>query len=211
MPMSDHSSAAAAERPSRRSRLRPVGGTGCDESIEIIDLATPTTRSFEDFYAAKAGEVGRALALTLGDHALGLEAADEAFTKCFDKWGEVSGYDNPAGWVYTVGLNWGRSWLRRKARALARQASLATSSAVTVEALPAESVTAAVTDPQLRNALMQLSTEQRSVVVLRYFLDWSTEQTANSLDISPGTVKSRLARGLDHLRRQLTTADQHHG
>ncbi len=184
-------------RPASAAAISPVGG------IELIDVTAPAVSSFEEFYASNAATVGRALALTLGDHALGLEAADEAFTRCYERWGKVSGYSNPAGWVYTVGLNWARSWLRRKARAVARQANLSKSTLVTEPTLSAESVTGAISDPALRAALMELSVEHRSVVVLRYFLDWSTDMTADALDISPGTVKSRLSRGLDNLRRSL--------
>jgi len=35
--------------------------------------------------------------------------------------------------------------------------------------------------------------------VCRYLLDWSEFQTAEALQIAPGTVKSRLSRGLDRL------------
>lgn len=210
----DHDLGITGARSKRRG-LRVVGAADHDQpetptagspvagGIEIIDVSAPAMTSFEEFYAANSATVGQALALTLGDHALGLEAADEAFTRCFERWGKVSGYSNPAGWVYTVGLNWARSWLRRKSRAIARQAKLSTSTLVTEQTLAAESVTGAIADPALRAALMDLSVEHRSVVVLRYFLDWSTDMTADALDISPGTVKSRLSRGLDNLRRSL--------
>jgi DNA-directed RNA polymerase specialized sigma24 family protein len=41
-------------------------------------------------------------------------------------------------------------------------------------------------------------------VVLRFYCDLSVDQTAATLGISPGTVKSQTARGLDTLRA-LTT------
>ena len=44
------------------------------------------------------------------------------------------------------------------------------------------------------------------VVVCRYLLDWSVDDTATSLDIPVGTVKSRLARALDQLARHLEDA-----
>lgn len=55
----------------------------------------------------------------------------------------------------------------------------------------------------LGTALRLLPTEQRVVVVLRYFDDYSEAQTAAVLGIPQGTVKSRCARGLDQLRRLL--------
>jgi len=52
-------------------------------------------------------------------------------------------------------------------------------------------------------ALATLAPRQRQVVVLRHWLDLSVEETAATLRISPGTVKSQSARGLAHLRRLL--------
>ena len=53
--------------------------------------------------------------------------------------------------------------------------------------------------PALATALAQLPLQQRAVVVLRFYYDWSTEQVAKSLGIPTGTVKSRLARALERL------------
>jgi RNA polymerase sigma-70 factor (sigma-E family) len=53
----------------------------------------------------------------------------------------------------------------------------------------------------VRSALAALPADQRAVLVLRYFDDQSEADTAQTLGISPGTVKSRAARGLASLRR----------
>jgi len=45
-----------------------------------------------------------------------------------------------------------------------------------------------------------LPDEQRDVVALRYFLDLSEEDVAETLGIPRGTVKSRTARALERLR-----------
>jgi RNA polymerase sigma-70 factor (sigma-E family) len=52
----------------------------------------------------------------------------------------------------------------------------------------------------LRRALQALSVEHRAVVVLRYFADLSEKDTAEVLQLSTGTVKSRTARALKALR-----------
>jgi RNA polymerase sigma-70 factor (sigma-E family) len=59
---------------------------------------------------------------------------------------------------------------------------------------------------QLWAALGRLSPQHRAVVVLRLVEDLSEDQVAQLLGIAPGTVKSRLSRALDHLRR-LVEAD----
>jgi RNA polymerase sigma-70 factor (sigma-E family) len=52
----------------------------------------------------------------------------------------------------------------------------------------------------VRRALATLPAGQRAVLVLRYLDDQSEAETARMLGISPGTVKSRAARGLASLR-----------
>jgi RNA polymerase sigma-70 factor (ECF subfamily) len=51
-----------------------------------------------------------------------------------------------------------------------------------------------------------LREEERIVVACRYFLDLSEAETAATLHLRPGTVKSRLSRALDHLRTALEAA-----
>ncbi len=53
----------------------------------------------------------------------------------------------------------------------------------------------------VRRALRALPAGQRAVLVLRYLDDQSEAETARLLGISPGTVKSRAARGLASLRQ----------
>jgi RNA polymerase sigma-70 factor (sigma-E family) len=52
-------------------------------------------------------------------------------------------------------------------------------------------------------ALLGLPAEQRAAIVLRYFEDLTEAQTAEVLNVSVGTVKSRVSRGLARLRPTL--------
>jgi RNA polymerase sigma-70 factor (sigma-E family) len=56
---------------------------------------------------------------------------------------------------------------------------------------------------ELWTALLRLPLEQRTVIVLRHVEDLSEDETAAVLNLRPGTVKSRLARGLATLRAEL--------
>ena len=55
----------------------------------------------------------------------------------------------------------------------------------------------------MARALRALDLRYRSVVVCRYLLEMSEEQTAAALDIPAGTVKSRLHRAGQLLRVEL--------
>lgn len=56
---------------------------------------------------------------------------------------------------------------------------------------------------QLERGFRRLSVDQRTVVVLRYYLDLSLEQVADVLDVPVGTAHSRLHRALGSLRAAL--------
>jgi len=61
----------------------------------------------------------------------------------------------------------------------------------------------------LLEALAGLPPRQRAVVVLRYWDDLSVEEVAQTLDCSPGTVKSQAARALAKLRAHPMLARHH--
>jgi DNA-directed RNA polymerase specialized sigma24 family protein len=149
-----------------------------------------TDSTFEAFYRAEADGLYRALTVALGNRELAREATDEGLVRAYQHWRKISRYDNPAGWVYRVSLNWARSRLRKTKREVITDEVYDTASG-----LPG--------DPALIAALQQLPMEFRSVVVLRYLLQWSTAEVADALAIPAGTVKSRLSRALEQLRAAL--------
>ena len=154
--------------------------------------ADPEPDGFEAFYRANVDRVYRALAVTLRRDDLAREAVDEAMSRAYAHWSMVGGLDNPAGWVFRVGLNWATSWWRKVRR----------------ERPPAEEVAEPQAGPPevallAREALALLPLPQRAVVTARILLDLSTAETAAVLGLSEGTVKSRLSRGLTALREAL--------
>ena len=157
-----------------------VGGT-----VEI------RTSNFEQFCEREHDRLARALALALDSTDLGNDAAAEAMARAWERWNTVADYDNPAGWVYRVGLNWGRSRLRRRRRE------------VTSAFLPDSATTDRHGDDQLARALTTLSPDHRAVVVAKFYLDWADAETAEALGVPVGTVKSRLHRALAHLHDEL--------
>ena len=169
----------------------PVSGTGPGSRTKRHEI-TAAAAEFEHFYRANRGAVGRALALTLRDPDLASDAVDEAMARAYERWSHVETLENPVGWVYRVGLNWSRSLLRRSRRAT--PIWLAT---------PDSGRDALGIDPAVDRALGELTVEQRAVVVCRLLLGYSEAQTADALDIRPGTVKSRLNRATIRLHVSL--------
>ena len=57
---------------------------------------------------------------------------------------------------------------------------------------------------EIQHAIDQLSPKMRAITVLRYVENLSYEEISEALQISIGTVKSRLSRAHEALDRELT-------
>ncbi|GAA1594296.1 SigE family RNA polymerase sigma factor [Actinoplanes couchii] len=60
---------------------------------------------------------------------------------------------------------------------------------------------------RLRAALRRLPARQRATLVLRFLEGLSVEETAETLGVSAGTVKSQTSRGLDGMRAVLSAEE----
>lgn len=177
------------DRLTRVSTLRT--GECMDESEMVLVKGTPQVDGFTQFYARCRDPLRRALALATGDVAMADEAIDEALTRAVSSWDTLSTYEHPEGWVYRVGLNWARGRYRKR-----RYEFLSSINHERPGELEAP-------DLDVIAAIAALSTRSRQVVIARYYLDWSTTEVAEALGIPEGTVKSRLARALDRIGREI--------
>lgn len=177
--------------------MADLHGGSPDGRIEITlddDQATPVGVvgvDFETFCIHEQPSLTRALTMALDHRELGRDAAAEALTRAWERWDHVSSLDNPAGWAYRVGLNWGRSRLRKRRREVA------------TAFVPERTHSPTDHDDRVTTAIAGLSHDHRDVVIARYYLDWSEAQIAAALDVPAGTVKSRLHRALQHLEAEL--------
>jgi RNA polymerase sigma factor (sigma-70 family) len=146
---------------------------------------------FVEFYNENHQRLIQAVALSIGDFDLASEAVDEAMAKGFFKWRRI-GQGNPHGWVYRVAINFATDGFRRRRKDTRFEGYS-----------PSTNLGFANIDPEIRSLLMALPLDQRKVIVLRYFFDWSQEQTAEALGIKEGTVKSRTNRALVVLKEKL--------
>ncbi|GHJ59233.1 RNA polymerase sigma24 factor [Nocardioides sp. OK12] len=157
------------------------------------------TADFEAFMAARWAGLVRAAVLMGADLHAAEDLAQAALVDCHRRWGRVQLAQDSAAYVHRILINRMRASRRRRWRsevptdpATQRdlQATLSAGGDV------AESVSVA---HGVREALAGLPLAQRQVVVLRHFCDLSEQQTADVLDVAPGTVKSRLSRAMTAL------------
>lgn len=187
--------------------MRRVSGDQSTDEIPVmtagrVETSRPgrpeTPDDFAAFYGDHHERIERALALTLGDVETARDAAAEGFARALLRWRQVETLSNPAGWVYRTGLNWARSRWRRRRR------EVTPLSRVQPTALDGTDEAGQVVDEMFVAGLLgALSVDQRCVLIARFYLGWSEQETAHALDIAPGTVKSRSARARSELAAAL--------
>ena len=145
---------------------------------------------------------------TLGDQEEAADALQDAMISAFRRAGDFRGESAVTTWLHRIVVNACLDRIRRRA---ARPAT----SGMDEQTLDALAQGSALADPGVDKdtaldvlaALRTLGPQQRAVLVLVDMLGYPVADTAEILGISPGTVKSRCARGrarllplLAHLR-----------
>ena len=154
------------------------------------------------FIGEQYGRVFGALVLYTGDRALAEDLTQETFVRVCRDWSTVAVMAAPGPWTHRVAMNLADSSHRRRGaerRAAARARGRRDHTDVT--ALPHGGT-------DVRSAVLDLDDDERAVIVLRYFVDLSVDETASTLGIPVGTVKSRSRRAVERLRSSGVLAEE---
>jgi RNA polymerase sigma-70 factor (sigma-E family) len=153
-----------------------------------MDQPGPT---FEEFVAARGRDLWRTAWLLTGDAHKAEDLVQTSLMKCWSRWERIARDGSVEAYVRRTMINTYTDWWRRKWNAERP-----------TEVLP--DLGAAAADPGIRQdtlaALAALPRGQRAVLVLRFYEDLTEAQTAETLGISVGTVKSQTSRALSALR-----------
>ena len=143
------------------------------------------------------------------------DLTQETFLQAFRAVGNFRGDADLRTWLYRIAVNQARNrwrwWRRRRRNATVsldatdaeHERPLAARLADEQSVSPEEATLARERERILTQALRTLSRVYREVIVLRDIEGLSYEEVAATLEISVGTVKSRLSRGRNELRRRL--------
>ncbi|MFG3580774.1 SigE family RNA polymerase sigma factor [Micromonospora chersina] len=141
---------------------------------------------FEEFYRATRQRVVTVLYALGGDLTEAQDAAQEAYVRAWQRWSQISGYDDPEGWVRTVGYRLLINRWRKVRNGLVAHRRHGPPPAA---GPPSENTVALVA------ALRQLPADQRHAIVLHHLADLPVAEIAVQTGTPTGTVKARLARG----------------
>lgn len=142
---------------------------------------------FEALYRTHWAAMLRLAWLLTGNREDAEDVVHDAFVRLEHRYGDL---DVPEAYLRVVVANGARGLHRRRV----------------VERRHAPSETETHVDPEVEEIwrhVRALPARQRQVLVLRFYMDMSVEQTAEVLRCPEGTVKSLGHRGLARLRRRL--------
>jgi RNA polymerase sigma factor (sigma-70 family) len=169
-------------------------------------------------YQAHALSLARLALVMLGDAAAAEDVVQDAFLGLYRRWDSLAGAPVALAYLRTSVLNGCRTALRRRSRRglLGGVLDDGSSSALALDADGAlggaamESAEAAVLLGEEHRAVLaairRLPARQREALVLRYYLDMTEDQAAQSMGVSRGTVKSATSRALAAVGRMLREA-----
>ncbi len=162
-------------------------------------MAALADNGFRDFVLNESAGLLRAGWMLTGDRTSAEDLLQTALARTWPHWTRISEQGTPAAYVRTVMVRTYASWAGR------RWNGETPSEAVPEPARDDYGFSAFEERDQLARALAKLPRRQRAVIVLRYYLDYSEQQTAEALNCSIGTVKTQAARGLARLRTTTST------
>ena len=204
------------------ARSNPGSGEARESTAErerLLELIRADHRAaFDEIFETYSAMVFHLTYRILGDREEALDVSQEVFLTVFRKMGRFRGDASLKTWIYRIAVNRAanrfRWWncLRRRGTVsldehLSRDKDFVLSQ--TLEASgdsPEESLLQRERRAELQRSLLRLPLNQRVAVVMRDLDGMSYEEIADAMQVSLGTVKSRISRGRDELKSSLNGA-----
>ncbi len=150
---------------------------------------------FHGFVIARSAALFRGALVLTGNREAAEDLVQETLERACRKWRTIAAKDAPDAYVRRIMVNLANDRWRRFRRTVPHQDGAD-------QAAPGDQYGQVDMRDQLVRALQGLPMRMRTVVVLRYFHDLSDDEIAADMRISPSTVRSQLARGIEKLRGQ---------
>jgi RNA polymerase sigma-70 factor (ECF subfamily) len=194
--------------------LERLGPQASEEAALVGELKAGSEEAFAYVLGVYQNPVYSLVANVLGNDADAADVLQNVFVKVFRGISQFHGASSLKTWIYRIALrealNHRRGWFRRHVH---EPFSLDEEASEPVEALagrptadnPYEALEQVERQRLVKAALDGLPRPYRAALVLRELDGCSYEEIAEILGIAEGTVKSRLMRGRELLRRKLAS------
>jgi RNA polymerase sigma factor (sigma-70 family) len=178
-------SSASKQGCGRRPRSGLVKNAGNRQAARCVYGVVTT--DLAELFELRREPMARLAYVLIGNAQIADEIVQDAFLRMHANWSTI---DNPSAYLRTTVINGCRSHHRRVAVERRRPAERQEPSALGAN--------------ELSDAIGALSYDHQVVLSLRYFCDLSDNEIADVLHIRPGTVRVRLHRALNRLRKELS-------
>ncbi len=200
---------SAASTP-RKERSAGAGWSSTSESDLVQRHRYGDPQAFEEIYEEFAGLVYNLALRMSGRPGNAEDLSQEVFLRIHRYLGRFNGRSSLKTWVYRVTLNHCRSRLGRKKipiQSLAEDTEDGRGVKLReTRRNPEQRAMASDVSRQISAALPQIKAVYREALILRDLEELTYQEIAKVLGVRMGTVRSRIARGRDQLRRVLGRA-----
>jgi RNA polymerase sigma-70 factor (ECF subfamily) len=184
----------------------------CENAWLVEGLRTGDEKAYEALITEFQQPVYNLVSRLLNDPGDSCDVVQEVFLKVFRKIGAFRGESSLKTWIYRIAVNEAYNYQRWFSRHRRQEVGLENEEDGNLSYFqklsdPGRSPYDCVADSEkhalIEGALARLNPSFRTAVVLRDIEELSYEEIADILQVALGTVKSRILRGREALRRDL--------
>lgn len=143
------------------------------------------------------------------------DAVQETFLRVYTNLHRYDENQKFSTWIFRIGTNLCIDKLRRRKNTYSLDAEMPDGEGNDYYAMlpshedtPEKQVIVSETQEQIRRAIESLPEKYKSVVILRYLHDMSLQEIGDVLDMPVTTIKTRVHRGREYLRKRLEQEEQ---
>lgn len=188
---------------------------GAAEADFIERLRSGDPEAFDNLISRYSGDVYAVLYRIVDDAEDAADLTQETFLSALKAIKSFRGESELKTWLIRIAINHSRNrfrWWKRRRRSetISLDANIGESDTPIGESIAGnvesaeEAVLRKERETALRKALAQMPEHYREIIVLCDIEGMSYDEIASALEINLGTVKSRIARGREELRKRLT-------
>jgi RNA polymerase sigma-70 factor, ECF subfamily len=154
---------------------------------------------FETFFRSEYLRLLQAMYLASGSRADAEDLAQEAMARAFERWDRIGELASPQGYVYTTAFNLHRSRMRRVAMSFKHRSD---------PPAPHEPSEVASDRAEIHRILQSIPRSQREALLLVEWVGMSSEEAGTVLGIDPSSVRGRVHRAKQTIRRRFGGLDE---
>jgi RNA polymerase sigma-70 factor, ECF subfamily len=196
-------------------RVAEAPAVASDEAALVAELRAGSEEAFAYLLAVYQTPIYHVILHIVENRADAADVLQEVFVKVFKGIKHFHGESSLRTWMYRIAVheasNHRRGWLRRlwhepfSLDEMGPEPTAVGAGSGNGNETPYQALEQGERQQLVRRALASLAQPYRTVVVLREIEDLSYEEITQILGVAEGTVKSRLLRGRELLRRKLTS------